>query len=141
MRLWLIVGDQILDLDSDPVQSALVADDQVKEFEAFFEREKERLFQALCLVTRNRFEAEELAQDAFLCVYEPWDRVAKMDEPTGYLYRTAMNAFRSWHRRSSHPSRWEEPVARTRWCRGFQKVPRTWRPVCVPETCATPRSG
>jgi hypothetical protein len=37
MRLWLIVGDQILDLDSDPVQSALVADDQVKEFEAFFE--------------------------------------------------------------------------------------------------------
>jgi hypothetical protein len=86
MRLWLIVGDQILDLDSDPVQSALVADDQVKEFEAFFEREKERLFQALCLVTRNRFEAEELAQDAFLSVYERWDRVAKMDEPTGYLY-------------------------------------------------------
>jgi DNA-directed RNA polymerase specialized sigma24 family protein len=66
MRLWLIVGDQILDLDSDPVQSALVADDQVKEFDAFSEREKERLFQALCLVTRNRFEAEELAQDAFL---------------------------------------------------------------------------
>ena len=39
-----------------------VADDRVLEFEAFFEREKERLFQALCLVTRNRFEAEELAQ-------------------------------------------------------------------------------
>ena len=29
MRLWLIVGDQILDLDSDPVQFALVADDKV----------------------------------------------------------------------------------------------------------------
>jgi Sigma-70 region 2 len=101
MRLWLIVGDQILDLDSNPVQSSLVADDKVKEFEAFFEREKERPFQALCLVTRNRFEAEELAQDAFLSVYERRDRVAKMDEPTGYLYRTAMNAFRSWHRRSS----------------------------------------
>jgi hypothetical protein len=41
MRLWLIVGDQILDLDSNPVQSALVADDKVKEFEAFFQREKE----------------------------------------------------------------------------------------------------
>lgn len=47
MRLWLIVGDQILDLDSDHVQSSLVADDQVKEFEAFSEREKGRLFQAL----------------------------------------------------------------------------------------------
>jgi hypothetical protein len=103
MRLWLIVGDQIFYLDSDPLQSALVADDQVKEFEALFEREKERLFQALCLVTCNRFEAEELAQDAFLSVYERWDRVAKIDEPTGYLYRTAMNAFRSWPRRSSHP--------------------------------------
>jgi hypothetical protein len=35
MRLRLIVGDQIFYLDSDPLQSALVADDQVKEFEAF----------------------------------------------------------------------------------------------------------
>ena len=37
-------------------------------------------------MTRNRFEAGELAQDAFLSVYEGWDRVAKMDEPTAYLY-------------------------------------------------------
>ena len=78
-----------------------VAGDRALEFDAFFEREKERLFQALCLVTRNRFEAEELAQDAFLSVYERWDRVAEMDDPTGYLYRTSMNAFRSWHRRSA----------------------------------------
>jgi hypothetical protein len=34
-------GRPDLDLDSDPVQSALVADDKVKEFEVFFEREKE----------------------------------------------------------------------------------------------------
>lgn len=79
----------------------MVVRDGVVEFEAFFEREKERLFQALCLVTRNRFEAEELAQDAFLSVYERWDGVSRMDDPTGYLYRTAMNAFRSWHRRSA----------------------------------------
>jgi RNA polymerase sigma factor (sigma-70 family) len=95
------VDDQIIDLASQPVESALLADERVLEFEAFFEREKEGLFQALCLVTRNRFEAEELAQDAFLSVYERWDRIAEMDDPTGYLYRTAMNAFRSWHRRSA----------------------------------------
>jgi RNA polymerase sigma factor (sigma-70 family) len=83
------------------MEPAAVSDDRVVEFEALFERENERLFQALCLVTRNRFEAEELAQDAFLSVYERWDRVAEMDDPTGYLYRTAMNAFRSWHRRST----------------------------------------
>lgn len=83
MRLWLIVGDQIFDLDSDPCGLPL-SPDQVKEFEAFFDREKERLFQALCLVIRNRFEADELAQDAFLSVYERWDRVAKMDEPATF---------------------------------------------------------
>jgi RNA polymerase sigma-70 factor (ECF subfamily) len=71
------------------------------DFEVFFDREKAGLFRALCLVTRNRFEAEELTQDAFLAVYERWDRVGTMEDASGYLYRTAMNAFRSWHRRSA----------------------------------------
>jgi DNA-directed RNA polymerase specialized sigma24 family protein len=71
------VYDQIIDLAAQPVESALLADERVPEFEAFFEREKERLFQALCLVTRNRFEAEELAQYAFLSVYERWDRASR----------------------------------------------------------------
>lgn len=70
-------------------------------FEDFFEAERERLYGALCLVTRNRHEAEELSQDAFLKVWESWDRVSRMEDPTGYLYRTAMNAFRSRYRRAA----------------------------------------
>jgi RNA polymerase sigma-70 factor (ECF subfamily) len=70
-------------------------------FEAFFERTNGDLFAALWLITRNRHEAEELAQDAFLRLWERWDRVAAMDDPEGYLYRTAMNAFRSRARRAS----------------------------------------
>ena len=69
-------------------------------FETFFEREKDGLYGALCLVTRNRFEAEELTQDAFVRLLERWDRVGAMNDPRGYLYRTAMNAFRSRYRRS-----------------------------------------
>jgi RNA polymerase sigma-70 factor, ECF subfamily len=69
-------------------------------FESFFEREKEGLYGALCLVTRNRFEAEELTQDVFVRLLERWDRVGAMDDPRGYLYRTAMNAVRSRYRRS-----------------------------------------
>lgn len=69
-------------------------------FDEFFEREKAELFGALTLVTRNRHEAEELTQDAFVRVFERWDRVGLMDDPKGYLYRTAMNAFRSRYRRS-----------------------------------------
>jgi len=70
-------------------------------FEAFFEAEHERLFRAMYLVTGNAQEAEELMQDAFVAVWERWDRVSGMDEPTGYLYRTVMNRFRSRLRRAS----------------------------------------
>jgi RNA polymerase sigma-70 factor (ECF subfamily) len=69
-------------------------------FEAFFEREKADLYGALCLVTRNRHEAEELTQDAFVRVLEHWERVSEMDNSRAYLYRTAMNAFRSRYRRA-----------------------------------------
>jgi len=93
--------DQALHLDPEPVTAAARGGDRAMEFDLFFEHERARLFQALCLVSRNRFEAEELAQDAFLAVYERWDRVREMEDPTGYPYRTAMNAFRSWHRRSA----------------------------------------
>lgn len=70
-------------------------------FEELFESEKFALFRALCLVTHNRSEAEELTQDAFLKVFERWDDVRTMDDPRGYLYRTAMNAFRTFHRRAA----------------------------------------
>jgi len=50
-------------------------------------------------------EAEEIVQDAFLAVWERWDRVGSMEEPTGYLYRTAMNRFRSRLRRASRAAR------------------------------------
>ncbi len=69
-------------------------------FEALFDAEHARLYRALCVLTGDRHEAEELAQDAFVRLWEQWDRVRLMADPTGYLYRTAMNAFRSRYRRS-----------------------------------------
>jgi RNA polymerase sigma-70 factor (ECF subfamily) len=68
-------------------------------FEAFFEAEHVRLYRALTLMTANAHEAEELMQDAFLKLLERWDRVDAMDNPTGYLYRAAMNLFRNRRRR------------------------------------------
>ena len=69
-------------------------------FEAFFEAEKAGLYSAMCLVTRDRHEAEDLTQDAFVRVLAAWDRASGGD-PTAYLYRTAMNAFRSRRRRAA----------------------------------------
>lgn len=74
-------------------------------FEEFFAREKEQLFGSLCLVTRNRHEAEDITQDAFVRVFERWERVGGLADPRGYLYRTAMNAFRSRYRRAVLASR------------------------------------
>jgi len=74
--------------------------DEPQAFEAFFEENRMRLFGALCLVTGNRHEAEEIAQDAFLKVWERWDRVAGLEDPAGYLFRAAMNVFRNRARRA-----------------------------------------
>lgn len=67
-------------------------------FEEFFEAERGKLFGAVYLMTGSIEEAEEIAQDAFLAVWERWERVREMERATGYLYRTAMNRFRSRRR-------------------------------------------
>ncbi|MFN2589827.1 MAG: RNA polymerase sigma factor, partial [Actinomycetota bacterium] len=43
--------------------------------------------------------AEDVVQEAFLKLWERWDRVAGIDDPAAYLYRTAFNVFRSARRR------------------------------------------
>jgi RNA polymerase sigma-70 factor (ECF subfamily) len=70
-------------------------------FEIFFEAEARTLFRRLCAVTGNSAEAEEIMQDAFLALWERWERVGAMQDPTGYLYRTAMNVFRKRTRRAA----------------------------------------
>ena len=84
-------------LEAALVQGALEAP---RSFEAFYDAERQTLFRRLWLVTGNRAEAEELMQDAFLKIWERWDRIESMDDPVGYLYRTAMNLFRSRYRRT-----------------------------------------
>ncbi|HYT78560.1 MAG TPA: sigma-70 family RNA polymerase sigma factor [Actinomycetota bacterium] len=71
------------------------------EFEVFFLEHHEPLFRALWLVTRNRHEAEEVMQDAFLRLLERWPEIQAAENLDGYLYRTAMNVFRSRLRRAS----------------------------------------
>jgi RNA polymerase sigma-70 factor (ECF subfamily) len=68
-------------------------------FEDFFEEERVRLFRALFAMTRSRDEAEDVSQEAFVRLWERWDRVSAMDDPAGYLHRTAMNIYRDRRRR------------------------------------------
>ncbi len=83
------------------VSKAVAADtESTLDFEAFFASEHGGLFSALCLITRNRHEAEDIMQESFTRVWERWDRVVPMSDPAGYLYRTAMNVFRNRYRRA-----------------------------------------
>ena len=75
------------------------------EFEDFFRAEHVRLLRALFLVTGDGSEAVDLMQEAFVKVWERWDRVRSVEDPVGYLYRTAMNAFRSRARRAAVAAR------------------------------------
>jgi len=82
-------------------------------FEFFFETERRRLFRALYVMTGSAHEAEELTQDAFLRVWERWDRVGSMEDPVGYLFRTAMNLARSRARRLLRAARLPLSAERT----------------------------
>jgi RNA polymerase sigma-70 factor, ECF subfamily len=69
-------------------------------FEEFFHSERDRLFRVMFVITKNREEAEDISQEAFVRVWERWDTVGDMENPIGYLHRTAMNLFRSRYRRA-----------------------------------------
>jgi RNA polymerase sigma-70 factor (ECF subfamily) len=70
-------------------------------FEDFFEAQHVTLYRALWLTIGNTHEAEEIMQDAFLKLWERWERIAALEDPVGYLYRTAMNLLRSRRRRAA----------------------------------------
>jgi RNA polymerase sigma-70 factor, ECF subfamily len=83
-------------------------------FDTFFQEEHERLFKALYFVTGNREDAEELMQEAFLRLWERWDEIERIDDPTAYLFRVALNAFRSRRRRTTTALRHLMPVSEGR---------------------------
>ena len=68
------------------------------EFADFYRSERSRLFGTLAIVTGSRSEAEELVQEAFVRVWERWERVSAHPDPVGYLYRTAFNLVRQRRR-------------------------------------------
>ncbi|MCA1726114.1 MAG: RNA polymerase sigma factor [Actinobacteria bacterium] len=111
-------------------------------FEAFFLAHHQRLYRALGLITTRTQEAEELAQEAFVRVWERWPHVARMDSPEGYLYRTAMNLLRSRLRRATvaarrliprpaTPDPFEAVEARDELARGLARIPPRQRAAVV----------
>lgn len=88
------------DYTSEVAPESGVTTDHSLGFEEFFEKEHRMLFGTLCLVTGDRHEADEIAQDAFVKIWDRRDRVRGHPDPRSYLYRTAFNVHRSRYRRS-----------------------------------------
>jgi RNA polymerase sigma factor (sigma-70 family) len=65
------------------------------DFRTFFEDEHRRLLKTLHFVTGDRAEAADLMQEAFLKVWERWDRVAELEDPVAYLFKVALNGSRT----------------------------------------------
>src|SRR5919198_683915 len=81
------------------------ADQEPATFEAFFQAESPRLVRAMFLVTGDRHEAEEITQDAFVRACERWDLVSPAANRPGYVYRMALNGYRSKLRRLARGAR------------------------------------
>ena len=58
-------------------------------FDDLFARERGPMVRVAYLITGSQARAEELAHDAFVTVYERWDR---LDAPGAYLRRCVVNA-------------------------------------------------
>ncbi len=108
-------------------------------FEDLFADHHERLYRALYLIVGNSHEAEELMQDAYVHVLERWDRI---DNPAGYLYRSAFNSTRGRFRRlklaakrTLTPGQPEDPFAaadlRDQMVRALRELPERQRAALV----------
>jgi RNA polymerase sigma factor (sigma-70 family) len=85
-----------MDALTEPAEVARIVDPP---FEGFFEAHFEGLLRVLYLIGGDRHEAEDLAQEAMVKAYERWERIRRLDDPPGYVYRMALNARRSRLRR------------------------------------------
>jgi RNA polymerase sigma-70 factor (ECF subfamily) len=95
------VMDEPLRLVPELVAEAPATATRNLSFDDLVEAEHAGLYGALCLITRDRPEAQDIMQEAFLKVWERWDRIKGMDDPAGYLYRTALNLYRKRTRRAA----------------------------------------
>jgi RNA polymerase sigma-70 factor, ECF subfamily len=103
------VEDNVVELSPDP--EAPVAP---LSFEELFLDAHDRLYRALYFITGSSADAEDLMQEAFLKLWEQWDRIDRIDDPVAYLFRSAMNGVRMRMRRARIAARRLVPIASAR---------------------------
>ncbi len=81
------------------------------DFDELFRAHYERLVRALTLVAGDRERAADAVQDAFVKAHLRWRRIARYDDPVGWVRRVAINRLRDDHRRDRRKRRAVERLA------------------------------
>jgi RNA polymerase sigma-70 factor (ECF subfamily) len=81
------------------------SEERTRDFSAFFRDESPKLFSALYFITGNRAEAAEVMQEAFLKLWERWASIGQIEDLTAYLFRVALNGFRTRSRAARRAAR------------------------------------
>lgn len=71
----------------------------VDAFDDFCRGEWPRLVGTLALYCGDAAVAEEFAQEALARAYDRWEQVGRLENPSAWVYRTAVNLTNSWFRR------------------------------------------
>ncbi len=74
-------------------------DEQREAFERFCREEYPSVVRTAYLITGDREEALDVAQEAFARAYQRWRHVSKMNSAGGWVTRVAANLAISWRRR------------------------------------------
>ncbi len=82
-----------------------MTDERLEAFEALCRVEYPRIVRTAYLITGDREEAVDLAQEAFARAYERWKTVSGLDRPGAWLQRVVGNLAISWRRKQRLRSR------------------------------------
>jgi RNA polymerase sigma factor (sigma-70 family) len=97
--------------EGDVIRFPVAEEQAPPDFAALFAEEHRGLYKALYFVTGNPADAAELMQDAFLMLWERWDRFDRIADTKGYLFRVALNGFRMRTRAAIRGTRRLVPIA------------------------------
>lgn len=69
------------------------------QFEGFWDRNHDQVTRAVALTVGDVQLAAEAMDEAMVRAYQRWDRVARREDPAGWVYRVACNWATSWRRK------------------------------------------
>ena len=91
-----------------PIYSVATTD-----FDSVFRRDYPRLVQALTLVCGDREVADDCVQEAFVRAHLRWRRISRLEDPSGWVRRVAINLARDEERRRRRSERVQPFLARS----------------------------